>query len=155
MPDLAIEVIQATHRTMREHKLASRLPHEDLGFFLTTCNYGILSADVGDDVMKQKVMHALTAVEHHDIWKTSPASSNVTPQDCRLLCSSIKEAIDAIIAKQVADMHAIDLAYTACNKTTRKRFHEQKAGMQSTSGELMKEMLVASEAVGKMFKQYK
>jgi hypothetical protein len=99
MPDLAIEVIQATHRIMREHKLASRLPHEHLGFFLTTCNYEIPSADVGDDVMKQKVMHALTAVEHHGIWKTSQASSNVTPQDCRLLCSGIKEFLDAIIVK--------------------------------------------------------
>lgn len=60
-----MDVVQATHRIMREHKLGHRLPCDELAFLLALCSYNIPSIDVGEVEMVEEVKRALDAVEFH------------------------------------------------------------------------------------------
>ena len=65
-----MDIVQATHRVMREHNLGDRLPQEDLAFFLEVCCNNISPSDIGEEVMVQEMRRALEMVEIFDRCKT-------------------------------------------------------------------------------------
>jgi hypothetical protein len=60
-----MDIVQATHRILREHKLSDRLPYDELAYFLALCSYNIQSIDVGEEEMVEEVKRALDAVVFH------------------------------------------------------------------------------------------
>lgn len=65
-----MNVVQATHRIMREQGTGDQLPPDDLAFFLEVCSNNVLPADIGEEVMVQEVKRALEMVELHGRHKT-------------------------------------------------------------------------------------
>jgi hypothetical protein len=65
-----VDIIQATHRIVREHELGAHLSRDELAFFLEVCINNILPVDIGEEVMVQEVRRALEMVEIYDRHRT-------------------------------------------------------------------------------------
>jgi hypothetical protein len=114
MPNLAVDVIQAVHRVLKEGDHGKRLPYGELAFFLGICNDNIPSVNIGEKVVEQEVQRALQTVHLHDIYNTGRTTSNVeslTDENYRLVLGCTKDTIDQLTkfirdsSQQVAAQH--------------------------------------------------
>lgn len=120
MPDLAIDIIRATHRILREHKLASRLSHNDYVYFLAACNDNIPSVDIGDNAMKQEVERALKSAQLFNTCKKS-----LEQVDFRTLLSAIGDITKQVNSMPVTRLHGVGLEYHDAVRKELKRMRWQ------------------------------
>jgi len=175
MPDLAIDLVQAVHRILKEGNHGMRLPYKELAFFLGICNNNIPSLGIGQTVVEQEVERALQTVHLHDTYTTGRATSNVEPlthENYRLVLGCTKDAIDQLAeflrdsSRQVAEQHGGILKHAgirelmnkvggAADDVHLKSLFEQVAGLHAVqhtaaNGEAVEQLEQLSEQLNKV-----
>jgi hypothetical protein len=126
MPDLAIDVVQATHRILREHKPAANgLNLDHLVYFLAACNDNIPSVNIGEDVMRQEVERALKSAQLFIACKASVATPGYEPIDFHVLFRGIGATVAQIDSMRVTELQGIELEYHTVVKNELRRMSRQ------------------------------
>ena len=126
MPDLAIDVVQATHRIPREHKPAANgLNLDHLVYFLAACNDNIPSLNIGEDVMRQEVERALKSAQLFVACKASVATPGYEPIDFHVLYRGIAATVAQIDSMRVTELQGIELEYHTVVKNELRRMSRQ------------------------------